>query len=81
MMAALATIHGHGEIKITPRAQKDCRTAGTETRTVGRDQHVGGEQILMRLANFAQARRPSFLPRFDQNFRVEPQRPTRFQYR
>ena len=74
MMAALAQIDGEVEIIGAPCAEKDRRPLRTEPRPVGTDKNVGGEQVLVLLAELFQARRTGLLPRLDQQFRIESER-------
>ncbi len=65
-----ASIHRSIGISAT-RAERDGRPVGGEPRPVRADQHIGGEQIAMLGAEFAQARRAGFFAHLDQPFGVE----------
>ena len=71
MMAALAGVDPHVEVDATARAEKHRRPVGGDARAVGGDQHVGGEPILLRHGQIAQAGGAAFLARLDEQLGVE----------
>ena len=73
VMAAFAQVDAQVEIQRAARAQKNRRPPGLQARAVGGDQHVGGEQLLVLLAEFPQSRRAELFARLDQHLEIETQ--------
>ena len=81
MVPALAQVDTQVEVERTARAQEDRRPRGGEARSVGGDQHIGGEALLVGGAQFAQPRRAGFLAGFIEHLQVEPEAAARLQNR
>jgi hypothetical protein len=80
MMAALAGLDRQVERDAPPRAQEDGRTSRGQAGPIGRDQHVGAEEVLVSPRELAQSRRAGLLAHFDEKLGIEAERPARFEH-
>ena len=81
VVTALAQIECEVEVACAARTKKNCRPTGLQTWAVRGDEHIGGQQFLLLLANFTQPRRANLFAGFDQHLKVKAQTPALFKYR
>ncbi len=79
-MSAGACLDREVEIQAAARAQEDGGTVGAQARAVRGDQQVGGQQVAVLGAQFAQPHRAGFLAHLDQVLGVEAELAARLQH-